>query len=240
LEDTTRHRFLVDNPPLRASGWLPPAAEVPELAHLRSDHDRLLDAVAETQAVFGDVRRRRDDELEARRAGQERAFLGGETEVPPEVTTSEAEVAEAAERTLVARDALQAFTRSAITEVGRLEPTLLAQLKEVVDAANEKRALAARIAAEAEAMEASTRKLSVWLARATGRSPLGQISYEDLIAPGPSATDRMTVAELYEAASPGFGVAELDGPFGTDHPENLDDDARPWAVDLPEEANANA
>lgn len=240
MEDVTRHRFLVDNPPLKASGWLPPAHEVPELAHLRSEHDRLIDAVAETQAAFGEVRRRRDDELEARRAGQERAFLGGEAAVPPEVTTSEAEVAAAAEQALVARDALQAFTRSAIAEVGTLEPTLLAQLDEVVLAAQAKRIEAEQIMAEAEAMEASTRKLTVWLARATGRSPLGHISYEELGTPGRSPGEEVTLADLHAAANPGLGFQELDAPFGTDDPENLDDDARPWAVELPEEANANA
>lgn len=235
MEDTLRHKFLVENPALKASGWLPPATEVPELAHLRSEHDRLIDAVAETQRAFSQLSQRRSNELEARRAARERAFLGGEpATLLSKLTTSDDQVADAAELVLTARDALQAFTRTAIDEVGSLEPALLAQLDDVVLAAEGKRAAAAAILAEAERMEASTRKLKDWLSRATGRNPLGHFSFEALPTPGLAAGQGITVEEM---VAPAFGgIEDLDGPFGTDDPENLDSDSNAWSLPLTQEA----
>ena len=235
MEDATRHRILVDNPALKEPGWLPPADEVPELAHLRAEHNRLIDAAAETYSEYSALCRRRDAELEARRAAQERGFLGGERVPVPEVTISDAALAETAERALVARDALQTFTQTAIEEVRERDPSLLIGLDETMRAAQAKRAEAEQIMAEADAMEAGTRRLHDWLGRTVGRNVLGHLAYEQLVAPGPSRAERMTVAELHAAMYPPVGFADLDDEtYGTDDPDNLDTatGTRPWEATI--------
>jgi hypothetical protein len=238
LEDHNRHRFLLDNSALATSGWLPPASEVPALAHLRADHDRLIDAVAETSQAFMQLKHEQSGQLEARRAAQEQAFRGGAPEaLLPEVTITDAMISEAVERSQIARDALQTFAQEAVAEITSLERQLLGQIGEVRAAAVAKRAEAARIMAEADTAELSTKKLSNWLGRATGRNPLGHYSYEQLPTPVPMPDQQRTLADLSEANAPAFEMVELEGPFGTDHPDNLDADATPWAIELPKEAN---
>jgi hypothetical protein len=239
LDEMRRYRFLEDNPAVVRQGWLPPASEVPELGDLRADHDRLTDAVAQTGAEAMALRGQRAAEVEARRAAQEQSFLGGEAaEALPELTVTDAELAEAAIRAEAARDALQTFAQTVVTEVTRREPQLVEQLDEVTRAAAVKRAEAERMLVEAQELETSTRKLGDWLARTTGRNVFGHYPWEDLPTPVPMPDQQRTLADLSEANSPGFGSAELDGsPYGTDHPENLDADATPWEVELPEEVN---
>ena len=241
MEGQSRYKFLEDNPAVEQRGWLPPADEVPELGDLRADHDRLLDAVAETARESGDLQRKRRAELEAQRAAHEAAFLGQTTEPVPALTVTEDELAQATARADAARDALQTFAQTAIEACAERESVLLDQLDETVREAEAKRAEAERIMAEAAAMEASTRRTRQWLGRATGRSPLGQFPYEQMEAPEPEGdAGNVTVAELYAAQNPPIGFTEVlddrDGAFGTDDPANLDPDARPWEHQLSQEA----
>lgn len=241
MEDQRRHQFLEDNRAVQEAGWLPPAAEVPELADLRADHDRLLDAVAGARREAFELRLKRGGELEAQRAGQEAAFLGHAPEPVPTATVTEEEVDQARVRADAARDALQTFAQQAIATIREQEPALVDKLDATVAEAEAKREEALAIIAAAEAMEASTRRLRAWLGRATGRSVLGQYAYEQMEAPDGDggANGGVTVAELYAAQTPPIGFTEQldDAPFGTDDPDNLDSDGHPWELVLGQEAH---
>lgn len=230
MEEMRRYRFLEDNPGVMRQGWLPPASEVPELADLRADHDRLIDAVAQTRKDAMALSHQRTAEVEARRAAQERSFLGGSesSEELPGLTVSDHEIAEAIIRTEAAKDALQTFVQSAVAEVVRREPQLVEQLDEVTRAAAVKRVEAERMLAEAQELELSTRKLGNWLGRTTGRSALGHFPWEELPSPVPMPDQQRTVGELHAAANPVMGFEDLNQPFGTDLPDNLDSDDHPW------------
>jgi hypothetical protein len=218
-----RYRFLEDNPGVVRQGWLPPASEVPELADLRADHDRLLDAVAQTGREVAALNRQRAEEVEVRRAAQERSFLGGEgTEELPALTVTDGEVAEAMIRAEAAKDALQSFVQIAVARVTEREPQLVGQLDEVARAAAVKRAEAERMLAEAQELELSTRKLGNWLARTTGRSALGHFQ-------------QRTVSDLHAAANPATGFEDISGAFGTSGPDDLDPDGSPWELELAKE-----
>lgn len=236
-----RWQFLLENPPMTRPDWLPPPEDVPELGHLRAEHLRLLALLDEQEEAYLGVVARRDTEIEARRAAQESSFLGRSKGKPPELTVTEADLAEAKAKADAARDALQTFAEAAVEEIKELVPELLVGLDEIVKQANEKRAEAQALEEEAGLLEGGTRRLRNWLARIDGRSVLGHIAWTDLVGSAPPKP--MTVAELYSEARPAYGVAELEGPdtdsgsaaFGTDDPNNLDsddDETRTWEVAL--------
>src|SRR4051812_31840720 len=109
-----RYRLLFENPALVRRGWLPSADDVPELADLREEHTRLLDARAQASADASALAQQREAEEEARRAAQESEFLGqAKVELPP-ITTTDDELVDARVRAQAAQDALQTFVRSAI------------------------------------------------------------------------------------------------------------------------------
>jgi hypothetical protein len=239
VDDGRRYRFLEDNPAVTRAGWLPPAAEVPELADLRANHERLIAAVEETAQEASALSRKRNAELEAQRAAHERGFIGGEPQKMPPLTVGDDQVAEAVFQADAARDALQTYVQTVIAEIKQREQKLLDQMDEIRRAADVRRAEAQRMLDEAELAELSTKKLSGWLARATERSHLGHYPYDELPLPVPVADQMRTLADLHEAAHPEMGfeeIHEIDGvAFGTDDPANLDPDDRPWEQVLVEE-----
>ena len=231
-----RWRFLYENPALKRPGWLPPAAEVPELADLRAEHERL--RVVESGALddYRALQARRDAEEEARRAAQESEFLGrGPAELAP-ITVTDDDIADARVRAEAARDAFQTFVRQTVGQVRERAGVLADGLSKIEGDAQEMERAAEALLAEADRLKASTLRLRAWLERVTGKSPLGHIAWTDLPAPVPAKP--MTVAELHEAAVPAWGSVELVGSddsaaFGTDDPDDLDPDsaaARPWEV----------
>jgi len=236
LEGQRRYRFLEDEPAVAHPGWFPPAAECPELADLRADHDRLIEAVKQTARDASALFNARKVELEAQRAAHERGFLGGETEPVPALTVGEDQIAEATARADAARDALQTFAQNALAEVEQREPKLLGQLNEVQHGADLLRAQARRMLDEAELAELTTKKLSNWLARATGRSYLGQIGWDDLGLPVPMPDQHRTLDDLHAAANPNLGFEDISGAFGTEDADDLDHDDSPWETQLSKEA----
>jgi hypothetical protein len=230
VEEYERWQFLFLNPAVVAPCWLPPAAEVPDLADLRAEHERLLAARRDAAEESRALRSQYEAELESRRAAHERAFLG-EADVPVPAMTVNQEALDTAEaRAAAAQDALQTFIRSAIRMINEREPDLVGGLDKIAADAERKRRKAQTLLAEADALEASTGKLRLWLDRATGRNHLGHLAWDELDAPRPR--QEMTVAELYSHTTPAFAVTELQdiggAAFGTDDPDNLDPDATPW------------
>lgn len=232
MEGQRRHQFLEDNPAVVGADWFPPGEDCPELADLRAEHERLTALAAGELAAAGDVRRTRDRELEARRASHERAFLGEKQEQTPTVTVGEDAVADAAARADAARDALQTFAQQAIADVTERAPALLDELDDVVRQAEAKREEARAILAEADRLEWGTKRMRNWLARTTGRSPLGLYPFEQLPVPTPDPATQMTVADLHAAVNPPIGTVGESGFYFTD---TVDDDLdEPAIVDLTE------
>ena len=238
-----RWRFLFENNVLRRPGWLPAAEEVRELADLRAEHERLLAVVGEQDAEQLKLERRRDAELEARRAAQEATFLGKSTGAkPPKATVTDKALAEAQAKSDAAYDALQTFAKRAVKEITRLTPDLRAGLAEIVSQAEVKRAEARALQAEADQLEGSTNKLRNWLARFDGSSALGLISWSGLAVPMPKSPQ--TIEEVFGASDPFRQMADRTKPdegepytgssaFGTDDPNNLyseEEIARPWEM----------
>jgi hypothetical protein len=187
VNEMRRYQFLEDNPAAADGGLFPPEEECPQLADLRAEHERLTVAVGDELKAAGELRRRRDDETEARRAAHEAEFLDGDLSSLPEYTVDEEDVADATVRAEAARDALQSFVRGAVAEVTERAPELLDRLDEVVRAADAKRAEAQAILAEADRLEGETKKMRRWLARMTGDSALGLYPFEQLDVPLPPA-----------------------------------------------------
>src|SRR5436853_4463057 len=107
MDENARWEFLFKNPAVSDPGWLPPQDEVPELADLRADHERLLAARTEAGQAAYALRQRRERELEAQRAAREQALLDGKDARLPKVTVTEAKLAAAVAGAEAAQDAVQ-------------------------------------------------------------------------------------------------------------------------------------
>lgn len=237
----TRWRFLVDNPAVKSPGWLPPAADVPDLGDLRAEHERLRALESATLAELMALQAQRDREEEARRAAQESEFLGRAAagELPP-ITVTDDDLLDARVRADAAKDAFQSFVRGAIGQVREREGALREGIAKIEAEAEAKEEEARSIMAEVAKLRASTLRLKAWLERTTGKSALGHVAWSSL--PAPVQPEPMTLAELHEAAVPTWGAVDLETPgiphslsFGTDDPADLDNDStavRPWEVAL--------
>ena len=228
MDENARWEFLFKNPAVVDPGWLPPQDEVPELADLRADHDRLLAARADAGQTAFALRQRREQELEAQRAAREQALLDGEDARLPKLTVTEAKLAAAVADAEAAQDALQSFVQRAVMQVVERESDLLSGLDAITRDADGKRAEAQALLDEAARMEAGTKRLRNWLTRVTGESALGLYPYEQMETPGPDGGD-MTVRELWEQMNPpGFETIPLvDSDVPPDGPtiETIDLDA---------------
>jgi hypothetical protein len=180
-----RWPFLEDNRALTFPGWLPPADECPALADLREAHERILAATAEASRAATEVQRKQEAELEAVRAAEEEALFSGKPAEVLTVTVGDQEVAEASERAHAARDALQRFVQHAVEQVREREPEIVAALDGSREEAAAKRAEAQRLLAEADELERTPQRISLWLDRVTGRSNLGHFPYSEMAAPAP-------------------------------------------------------
>lgn len=234
-QNYARWQFLSENRALSLAGWLPPAAEAPELGDLRAEHERLRAVESETLGDYLALQARRDAEEEARRAAQESEFLGkGPAGELPPITVGDEDLLNARVRAEAAKDAFQTFVREAVGAIKVAERDVLARLDETVKAADAKRVEAEALLAEADRMEFGTKRLQEWFARVTGRSVLGHLAWSDLPVPVPVKS--YTFAEIAEAQNPSPPeVIELSPSFGTDDPDDLDNDsaaARPWEVNL--------
>jgi multidrug efflux pump subunit AcrA (membrane-fusion protein) len=228
MDENERWEFLFRNPAVADPGWLPPQDEVPELADLRADHERLLAARSEASRAAFALRQRREQEVEAQRAARQQALLDGEAARLPKLTVTEAKLAAAVSEAEAAQDALQSFVQRAVAQVVERESDLLTGLDKITREAEGKRTEAQALLDEAERMEAGTKRLRHWLSRATGRSALGLYPYGQMTTPGPDGGD-LTVRELWEQANPpGFETVSLvDSDIPPDGPtiETIDLDA---------------
>jgi hypothetical protein len=184
-QNQRRWRLLEDWPALSSAGWLPPAEDVPALADLRETHLRILAAEAETSAAAGALARTRKAELEAVRAAGEEALLSGKAVDVPSLTVTDAEMAEARAKAEAARDALQTFVMRAAEEAAELAPEITEGLRGAYGEAAAKRAEAQALLAEADDLEKTPRRVSLWLQRITGQSKLGHFPYDQMVAPAP-------------------------------------------------------
>lgn len=246
-EEYARWRFLLEHPPVTRQGWLPPSTDVPELDHLNAEHERLLALVEEQDAARFELTAKHDAELEAQRAAQEASFLGTSSgKKPPKITITDAALAEAKEKSAIARDALQTFTEQAIAEIKELIPDLHAGITKILKRAEAKYAKAKALESDARQLEGSTKKLSNWLGRFDGTSKLGLIAWDDLDVPMPRQPQ--TIADVYGETHPHMGMVESDdvdpitgsSAFGTDDPENLYADDHAHEIALHVEVANNA
>lgn len=202
-QDRRRWAFLEDWPPVVHPGWLPPAEDAPALADLREAHLRILAAAKEASAASVALAKRRETELEAVRAAEEHALLHGEAAKTAKVTVTDADLAEARTKAEAARDALQTFVKQTISTICEREPEVMAALEEARQAAAAKRAEAQALLAEAEHLEESPKRMTLWMDRVTGRSHLGQ--YEYALMPVPPAPEPLDL----EAALGGGTFTEV-------------------------------
>jgi hypothetical protein len=182
-EQHRRWPFLEDNLVLTKEDWLPPAEDCPRLSDLREAHLRILTATREANRAAGDLRRKQEAELEAVRAAEEEALFTGKTATVPEVTVSDAEIIEAREKAEAARDALQRFARHAVAQIQERAPEIVASLDEARAEAVAKRLEAQALLTEADALEATPKRLRRWLDRVTGESKLAHVPYEGMPVP---------------------------------------------------------
>lgn len=178
-----RWMFLEDNRALTDEGWLPPAEDCPALADLREAHLRILAATADAWHMAAELRSKRDAELEAVRAAEEQAMFSGKTGKTPAVTVTEDEIAEARVKAEAARDALQSFVRQAVEQVRELSEEIVVALDERYQEAATKRAQAEALLAEADELERTPQRVSLWLDRISGESKLGHYPYSQVAAP---------------------------------------------------------
>jgi hypothetical protein len=145
----------------------------------------VLRAAAEASGAAGDLQRKRKAELEAVRSAEEEALFSGKPTDPPPVTVTEGEIAQAGARAQAARDALQRFVRGAIETIQEREPDIVSALEETRREAAAKRAEARALHAEADQLEVTPKRLTLWLARINGESKLGHFPYAEMAPPPP-------------------------------------------------------
>lgn len=182
-EERRRWRFLEDFPAVSLPGWLPPAADCPELGDLRAEHERILAEGIEASHAAAELRRKHEAELEAVRAAHEQAFLSGTNVKVPKVTVTDTQLAQASAQVMAARDALQKFAIGAIETVRERESEVLAAHQEAHHQARIKRAEARVLIAEANRLEETPRRIGLWMDRICNRSNLGHFPYDQLEAP---------------------------------------------------------
>lgn len=213
-----RWRYLEDNPAAMNRGWIPPAAECPELGDLRTEHERLLSGFHEANKTLGDLRRAAEADAARRGDALRDAILAGgspTTTAFPESSVTPDELEEAQQRAEVARDALQQFAERAVETVCELAPHIRAGLANRLRLAEEKRREARELLAEADRLSAEPRRLNNWLARATGDSVLGLFPFEQMDLPTPTP-----VPELFQEIA-GLGLEPDNGEvvgLGSDQP----------------------
>ena len=147
-------------------GWLPPEAECPELADLRTEHLRLLGVVHETHAKLAELRREQKSAEDRRAAAVREAILAGKDPAKVKVAVpDEVAVARADRDCESACEALEIFVRRALAEIEQTAPTIEANIANRLSAAEAKRLEARRLLAEADRLAADPKRLLNWLDR---------------------------------------------------------------------------
>ena len=98
-------------------------------------------------------------------------------------------------RTNAATSALNQFLEETLAEIKERAPEWYALLDERQEEAEVKREEARRLLAEADASVGESERMRVWLARATGESPLGQYPFAEMPIPTRSHADRAAEAQ---------------------------------------------
>jgi hypothetical protein len=198
-------RILVANRACLDRGWLPPAAECPELAELRAKHERLLDACDEALAKVSTAREAVDRGRAARSDALRKAILEGRS--PASIKLAEPDDAPVRDARRVydaATEALEQFLATALEQIAELAPQIEDGLAGRQREAEAKRAEARRLLEEADRLAAEPRRLRNWLDRYTTTedpltgerrktSTLGPIPFETMDLPV-----RVPVPPLFE------------------------------------------
>jgi hypothetical protein len=187
-------RLVVASQAFLDAGWLPPAADCPELANLRAEHERLLEACRAALAQLGEARQAADDAAEARVTALREAFVAGSDPKTVKLPLPDrAPVEEAARLYEAASEALEQFVLDAQREIAARSSSIRSSIEARVRSAAVKRAEARALLAEADRLDAEPKRLSNWLDRYTGDSVLGPYAFELLDVPV-----REPVPELFQ------------------------------------------
>jgi len=168
-------RVLIASQAFLDPGWLPPPEDCEPLADLRAEHVRLLASVREARAELSGLRQEQDAANAERAAALHNAYLNGPSAALPAAVV--VDTSEANERYDAACEALEAFINDAQLQIAERAPQIRAALRDRSLAADEKRAEARRLLAEADRLAAEPITLDGWLARYDGRYHLGPIAY---------------------------------------------------------------
>lgn len=199
-----RFRLLEMEPALSRPNWLPTGDAWPELAERRAQHERLLAAIAQVEQETLEAWQGHDAAEKAHAAELQAAFLEGrepdepKERQPPEVRA--AEVADLQSRANAAMAALNQFLEETLAEIKERAPEWYALLEERQAEVEVRREEARRLLAEADASVGETERMRVWLARATGKSPLGQHAFAEMPVPTTSHTQRAAEAQELRSA----------------------------------------
>jgi hypothetical protein len=216
----TRSRAFVD------PGWMPGAEDAPELADLSADHVRLLTAMNDALAQVGEARAALDGAANTRADALRDAFATGKDTSKLKLREPDGTDLEAAiELYEAAAEALEIFIVRANEEVFTRAPVIEERLAHQLMAAEEKRAEARALLAEAERMAGEPQRLHNWLARFTGESKLGPYAFAQMplpwVGPMPGSADLVfregegQVAEIgSDEITPEERLAMLPGTVG--------------------------
>jgi hypothetical protein len=180
----TYQRILIASPVFLDPGWLPTAADCEELADLREEHERLVEAVRKARSRIAAERKKIESTEVSKHEALRRAIANGEN--PSQVKLPTADTAafnEALGIHEAACTVLEEFIVSAQEQINERAPKIRDSTDLFFRKAMERRIEARGLLAEADLLEARPKKLSNWLDRYTGESHLGPISFDALDPP---------------------------------------------------------
>lgn len=158
-----------------------------DLDDLAPDYDRYRGAIADVQREIAALKGREKAETEERQAALLSAARRGQTAKVPERTSPEQverELADARERLEAAQTAYQEFCDDAAALIEAKAAVWQSDLDQRRGAAEETRAEARRMLAEADAQAVEIERLSRWIGRMAG-DPVGHVPWVDWPAPTP-------------------------------------------------------
>lgn len=178
-----RWLLLENYPALRSGDFFPPEGVWPELAHLHTEHQRLLAVRSAEWRALQEVENRHEAEDAARGEALKASFLNGDEPGEDGRELEEArhtDLADARLRVEAATDALVAFLTEALAETKARCPEFYELLESRQEDADAKVEEAHRLVAEAERVVAEAARMRTWLDRHSGMSVLDPIPYSEL------------------------------------------------------------